>query len=416
MAPAAHRLRSNPGLPETKARAREAPCDSGCAACSCQPADPCLYILASTADAAKPCSVRRLPRAQKQLTGDAELGLRGRRDSARFLAARRHPSIPALGAAAYGGFGIQGEPRPRASRPPGFAAASRRPTRRRTRCPHVHRAPLTPEQRDARRRAQLDQLRQATSALLTSEGWQRWLRTRSRFHRYSLRNTLLIAFQCPHATHVAGFRAWLELGRCVRKGENAIRIFAPVRYRRRDDDAEPSDDENTERLVGFKLACVFDVSQTEPLPDVEPAPLDPPGQPVSGDSHAHLLAPLEQHAASLGYTVGYEPLDGRAGYCSAREQRIVIDTALPANGQVTTLVHELAHAHGIDYQRFSRPEAELIVESVACIVCAGAGLDTSSESVPYLAGWNPEHRPRAHPAARRHDRRDRAHDRARPPR
>jgi hypothetical protein len=53
-------------------------------------------------------------------------------------------------------------------------------------------------------------------------------------------------------------------------------------------------------------------------------------------------------------------------------------------------VHELAHAHGIDYQRFSRAEAELIVESVACIVCAGAGLDTSSESVPYLAGWNPE--------------------------
>ena len=53
-------------------------------------------------------------------------------------------------------------------------------------------------------------------------------------------------------------------------------------------------------------------------------------------------------------------------------------------------MHELAHAHGIDYQRFSRAEAELIVESVACIVCAGAGLDTAGESVPYLAGWNPE--------------------------
>jgi len=251
------------------------------------------------------------------------------------------------------------------------------------------RAPLTPEQRDARRRERLDRLRQATSALLTSEGWQRWLRTRSRFHRYSLRNTLLIAFQCPHATHVAGFRTWLELGRCVRKGEKAIRIFAPVRYRHRD--SEQSDDENAgEQLVGFKLAAVFDVSQTGPLPGVEPAPLDPPGQPVTGDSHAGLLAPLEQHAASLGYTVSYEPLDGRAGYCSAREARIVIDTALPGNGKVTTLVHELAHAHGIDYQRFSRPEAELIVESVACIVCAGAGLDTSSESVPYLAGWNPD--------------------------
>lgn len=254
------------------------------------------------------------------------------------------------------------------------------------------RARLSGEERDARRREQLQRLQEATSALLTSEGWQRWLRTRARFHRYSLRNTLLISVQCPQATQVAGFRRWLELGRCVRKGETAIRIFAPVRYRRRaDENADSHDgDEDGERLVGFTLACVFDVSQTEPLPGVEPAPLEPPRQPVSGDSHQHLLAPLEAHAASLGYTVAYEPLTGRAGYCSAREQRIVVDAGLPANGKVATLVHELAHAHGIDYQRFSRPEAELIVESVACIVCAGAGLDTSADSVPYLAAWNPE--------------------------
>jgi antirestriction protein ArdC len=245
----------------------------------------------------------------------------------------------------------------------------------------------TAAERDARRREQLDRLRGATDALLTSEGWQRWLRTRSRFHRYSLRNTLLIAFQCPHATHVAGFRQWLELGRCVRKGEKAIRIFAPVRYRRTDD--EQSDHKETElQLVGFRLAAVFDVSQTEPLPGVEPAPLDPPGQPVSGDSHAHLLEPLEQHAASLGFNVHFKPLERQSGYCSSRERRIVIDSQLPANGRVSTLVHELAHAHGVDYESFSRAEAELIVESIACIVCGGLGLDTSSESVPYLAGWN----------------------------
>jgi antirestriction protein ArdC len=247
-----------------------------------------------------------------------------------------------------------------------------------------HRPP-TAEQRDARRREQLEQLRQASAALLTSDGWQRWLRTRARFHRYSL----LIAIQCPHATHVAGFRSWLELGRCVRKGEKAIRILAPVRYRRHDND-QTNDDDAKPQLVGFKLAAVFDVSQTKPLPGVEPAPLDPPGQPISGASHAHLLSPLEQHAASLGFGVHYQPLDGRAGYCATREARIVIDSQLPANGQVATLVHELAHAHGIDYTRFSRAEAELIVESVACIVCGSVGLDTSSESIPYLAGWNPE--------------------------
>ena len=53
-------------------------------------------------------------------------------------------------------------------------------------------------------------------------------------------------------------------------------------------------------------------------------------------------------------------------------------------------MHEIAHAHGVDYTTYSRPEAELVVESVACIVCGSVGLDTSTESVPYLVGWNNE--------------------------
>ena len=33
--------------------------------------------------------------------------------------------------------------------------------------------------------------------------------------------------QQPQATRVAGFRAWLKLGYCVRKGETALRIWCP---------------------------------------------------------------------------------------------------------------------------------------------------------------------------------------------
>lgn len=247
----------------------------------------------------------------------------------------------------------------------------------------------TAAERNARRHERIEQLRQATNALLTSDGWQQWLRTRSRFHRYSLNNTLLIALQCPDATHVAGFRKWLDLGRCVRKGEKAIRIFAPVRYRRAaDSDEQPAGTENEPQVTGFRLACVFDVSQTEPLPGVDPAPLDPPRAPIEGDTHRHLLEPLVRHAEQLGFEVRYEPLGARDGYCSTREACIGIDSALSVNAQVATLVHELAHAHGIDYQSYSRAEAELIVESVAYVVCRGAGLDTGGDSIPYLAGWN----------------------------
>ena len=49
-----------------------------------------------------------------------------------------------------------------------------------------------------------------------------YLRVMSRFHKYSWGNCLLICSQRPQATHVAGFHAWLKLGRCVRKGEKGI--------------------------------------------------------------------------------------------------------------------------------------------------------------------------------------------------
>jgi hypothetical protein len=82
-----------------------------------------------------------------------------------------------------------------------------------------------PEQRRAQDR---ERLKSAAEQLLSSEGWQRWVRVRSRngLARYSVSNELLIAMACPQATFVAGFKAWLELGYCVRKGEKAIRIFA----------------------------------------------------------------------------------------------------------------------------------------------------------------------------------------------
>lgn len=66
----------------------------------------------------------------------------------------------------------------------------------------------------------------------------------------------------------------------------------------------------------------------------------------------------------------------------------MVESRLPGNARVATLVHEMAHAHGVDYKAYSRPEAELVVESVACIVCGSMGLDTAGESVPYLVGWN----------------------------
>ena len=68
----------------------------------------------------------------------------------------------------------------------------------------------------------------------------------------------------------------------------------------------------------------------------------------------------------------------------------MVDDSLPPNGVVHVLVHEIAHALGIGYDNYTRARAETLVESITYIVCAGIGLDTSCESVPYVAGWDDE--------------------------
>jgi antirestriction protein ArdC len=252
---------------------------------------------------------------------------------------------------------------------------------------------LTDAERAERRQADRDRLEQAARALLSSEGWQRWVRVRATngLARYSFGNQLLIAMQRPDAAYVAGFRAFLELNRCVRKGERAIRILAPMSVRRRDMDAANGegrgDDEQPKRTV-FRAVSVFDVSQTEPLPGKEPTPLDSPAQPIEGDTHAHLLIPLKSLASEIGYSVRIRTVDGPAdGWCDSRKHEIVVNNAVSANAQVRVLVHEIAHSLGVSYRDYGRRRAEVLVDTVTFIVCGAVGLDTSGSSVPYVAGW-----------------------------
>jgi hypothetical protein len=42
---------------------------------------------------------------------------------------------------------------------------------------------------------------------------------------------------------------------------------------------------------------------------------------------------------------------------------------------------------GVDYKQYTREQAEVIVDTVTFIVCAGAGLAVDGESIPYIAGW-----------------------------
>jgi hypothetical protein len=176
----------------------------------------------------------------------------------------------------------------------------------------------------------------------------------------------------------------LGLNRCVRKGEAAIRILAPVAVKERDEEGQ----ETGEKRVFFRTVPVFDVSQTDPLPGVEPVPLTPPAEPIEGDSHAHLIPFLRGLAREIGYRVEVRelPEPGPGGWCDPDRRQIVVARG-PVNRQIRILVHELAHALGLGYGQYGREKAEVLVDCVTYVVCSSVGLDVGGESIPYVAGW-----------------------------
>jgi len=123
-------------------------------------------------------------------------------------------------------------------------------------------------------------------------------------------------------------------------------------------------------------------------PGRSPSQLTPPSEPVTGESHRHLIAPLTAHAAQLGYTVEIRDLPdkGPGGWCDPKRKQIVVATG-PANRQVRTLVHEIAHAHGLGYAELGRERCEVLVDCVTYCVLGSVGLDVGGESIPYVAGW-----------------------------
>lgn len=246
------------------------------------------------------------------------------------------------------------------------------------------------ERREERREGDRQRLKQAAEQLLCSVGWQRWVRVRARngLARYSVNNQLLIALACPDASYVCGFRAWLQLGDQVRKGEKAIWILAPITVKDRTRCETQTEDGEEERRIFFRSVPVFDRSHVAEIPGGTPTPPEPPCEPLTGDSHAHLIDPLIAFASTLGYSVSFQPIPGATGgWCDQDQKRVVVDSSQPVNAQVRVLVHELAHALGVGYREYGRRKAEVIVDSITFIVCAGAGLDIGGESIPYVAGW-----------------------------
>lgn len=278
----------------------------------------------------------------------------------------------------------------------------------------------TPEEVRAAREAKLDEVREQLGAqvekLVTGEDWKRALAFAAKFRSRSVNNSWLILAQHqtaweagrvpePMPTYVAGFRQWEQLGRQVSKGQKGYAILAPVigkfasrtpadpmSWRRLAPREAPQPGEKVKsEMIGAKVAYVFDISQTTG-PEV---PLPPEPQLLAGEAPAGLREGLIRQVQEAGFTflpVSHEGMiHGANGVTNFTERQVAVRTNMDDAAQVKTLVHELAHVkmHGPDQveARQHRGIGEVEAESVALMVGAAHGMDTSAYTVPYVSGW-----------------------------
>ena len=240
--------------------------------------------------------------------------------------------------------------------------------------------------------------------LFTSERYQEYLKTMSKFHNYSFNNTLLIAMQRPDATLVTGYRNWQSMGRQVKKGEKGITIIAPAPNKKKKEqavldqdqkpvigpDGKPETEEVEVILPCFKAITVFDIEQTT-------------GEPIQTLAPEILTAAVEDFDLFLQaireispVPIRFDAIEGSAnGYYHNLDKEIVIKKEMSQSQTLKTAIHETAHARlhdkeimesqGIEKDRLTK---EVEAESVAYCVCSAFELDTSEYSFPYIAGWS----------------------------
>ena len=236
--------------------------------------------------------------------------------------------------------------------------------------------------REERMEAILTALEEGIATILTSEGYREYLRVMSRFHGYSFNNVLLIMLQRPEATRVAGFHTWRRMGRRVKRGETGIRIMVPYRTK-----VSPEDDASDPLYVlrGFGIGVVFDILQTEgaDLPE-GPTVREPEGENAEAE---RIMDALARHVVAEGVTIVREGVERHRGYWHPARREIGIRADLTGISAAKTLSHEVAHFLADHRGNVPREDAESVAESAAYVTLMHRGIDVSSYSFAYIAGW-----------------------------
>ena len=257
-------------------------------------------------------------------------------------------------------------------------------------------------------------IEQGIKELFESEKYMRYLSVMSRFHRYSVNNTMLIYMQKPDATLVAGYNKWEnQFERHVKRGEHGITIIAPTPFKKKIEEQKLDPDtkapildaegkavmeEREVEIPMFRPVKVFDVSQTDgkPLPELAST--------LSG-SVQNYEAFMEALRRSAPVPLSVESMAAKMdGYFSPDQQRIAIREGMSEVQTVSAAVHEIAHSKLHNYAKAQEEAAragdkeppkkkdrnteEVEAESISYAVCQYYGIQTGENSFGYIATWS----------------------------
>lgn len=247
---------------------------------------------------------------------------------------------------------------------------------------------------------------------LDSDRFKTLLDTMSKFHDYSLNNTLLILEQNPRATQLAGYNKWQQdFNRQVKRGEKGLMIWMPVEIKVKENHYVL--DENGNRILGddgkfkreevvvkkrtFKIGYTFDVSQTEQIEGKEVIELSPVKELEGNVKDYPTLTKALMEISPVPIKIEAFKASAKGCYNSLTNE-IKIQPDMSEAQTIKTMIHEIAHSivHSDenlnqlkqkDNVEFSKNEKEVQAESIAYIVSSHLGIDTSDYSFPYVATW-----------------------------
>ena len=217
-------------------------------------------------------------------------------------------------------------------------------------------------------------IEQGIKELFESEKYMRYLSVMSRFHRYSVNNTMLIYMQKPDATLVAGYNKWKnQFERHVKRGEHGITIIAPTPFKKKieeqkldpdtkapmlDQDGKVIMEEREVEIPMFRPVKVFDVSQTDgkPLPELASS--------LSGSVQNYEIF-MEALRRSAPVPLSVEPMaTNMDGYFSPDRQSIAIREGMSEVQTVSAAVHEIAHSKLHDPKKYeAEPTWKIVMVS-----------------------------------------------------